>query len=215
MEDVFIEGPFRVTLRGTTLVVTIEGCPATIDVVNRGECLDKTYVDYLRRILSEPLQLLTEEEFCNLPPWAGQNLAMATSASYQRSGHAATNRGQALRDARNSVISYDWPLKDCYEYMQDAAIAGERFFPEIYKMIETMENHLGGEARLLEKTGLADEIKFLKRIANEESRDERHAPKGPAPRQPPSGDERVKAHDFANRVLRKFEELCRSGGLGG
>jgi len=215
VQDAFVEGPFRVILRGTTLAVKIEGCPATIEVVNRAERLAKRYIDHLGRILGEHLQLLTEEEFCSLPPWAGQNQTMATSALHQRSSHLEKHSRQALRDARQSVISYDWPLRDCYDYMHNAKAAAERFFPEIYKMIETMKNHLGGWEALRKKTGLAAEVNFLKQVANEGHRDERHAPEDQTPQQPPTGAERVKADDCASRILRKFEELCRSKGLAG
>jgi hypothetical protein len=215
MQDAFVEGPFRVILRGTTLAVEIEGCPVTTEVANRAERLAKSYIDHLGRILGEHLQLLTEQEFGSLPPWASQNEAMATSALHQRSRHLANNPRHVLRDARQSVISYAWPLRDCYDYMQNAAAADERFFPEIYKMIETMKNHLGGWGALRKETGLAAEVKFLKQIANEGRRDERHAPEDQTPQQPPTGAERVKAHDCASRILRKFEEICRSKGLAG
>ncbi len=85
MGDEFVEGPFRVILRGTTLAVKIEGCPATIEVVNRAERLAKSYIDNLGRNLGEQLQPLTEEEFRSLPPWASQNQAMLDSALHQRS----------------------------------------------------------------------------------------------------------------------------------
>jgi hypothetical protein len=215
MADGFVEGPLRLILRGTLLEVKIEGCPETIEVVNRAERLAKSYIDHLGRILGEHLQLLTEDECCSLPPWASQNQAMAASALHQRGSHVAIDAQQALRDARKSVISYGWPLRDCYDYMQDATAADERFFPQIYKMIETMKNHLGDWATLRAKTDLATEITFLKQVANEEHRDERHASKGQTPPQPPTGAERVKARDFASRILLKFEELCRSEGRAG
>lgn len=114
------------------------------------------------------------------------------------------------------MTSYAWPLKDCYDYMQDATAADERFFPEIYKMIETMKNHYGRHwGPLREKTGLAAEVNFLKEVANDGHSDARHPPKDQTPRQPLTGTERVKAHDIASRILRKFEELCRSEGLAG
>ena len=175
MGDEFVEGPFRVILRGATLAVNIEGCSATIEVVNRAEGLAKSYIDNLRRNLGEPLHLVTEEEFLSLPPWASQNQAAADFALRQRSSHVERNPRQALRDARHSVISYTWPLKECYDYMQDAV--DELFFPKIYKMIETMKNHLGGWGALRKKTGLAAEVNFLKKVADEGRRDERHAPK--------------------------------------
>lgn len=209
MGDEFVEGHLRIMLRGTTLTMRIEG-PATIDDAKR---LAKSYIELIGRNLVDFLQLLTEEEFGNLPPWASQNDAMALSA-HQRSRHAAKDARQAVREARHSVISYAWPLKNCYDYMQDARASEERFFPDIYKMIETMRDHLGGRwDDLRKRTGLANEVDFLKCVANDKPRDERHAPKGL--RQPPTGEERAKAHDCAIQILRKFEELCRADGLAG
>ena len=211
----FIEGPFRLILRGATLVVNIESSPVTSGLSDRAKLLATGYIDNLGRNLAENCWLLTEEEFVNLPPWASQNEAMARSASHQRRALGQEDTGRALRDARHSVISYHWPLKACYDYMQNAATADEQFVPEIYKMIETMENHLGGEANLCHKTGLVNDVKFLKRISNEGHRDERHAPKNQTPPQPLTGAERTRAHHCATRVLRKFEDLCRGEGLRG
>lgn len=228
MGDEFVEGSFRVILRGTTLAVKIEGCPATFEVVNPAERLAKSYIDNLGRNLGEQLQLLTEEEFRSLPPWASQNQAVVDFALRQRSSYVARNPRQALRDARHSVTSYTWPLKDCYDYMPDATASDESFCLESYKMIETMANHYDPDwplrkkkngpdwEPLRKKTGLAAEINFLKKVANEGHSDARHPPpKDQTPWQPLTGAERVKARDCASRILRKFEELCRSERLAG
>ena len=217
MQDQFVEGPLRVVLRGTILEVKIEGCPTTTGLRDRAELLAKSYVDHLGRSLGAQFALLTEEEFCSLPVWASQNLAMVDSAPHQRRGHVAQDSRRALRDARQSVTSYDyWPLKACYDYMQDGTVAEDRFFPEIYKMIETMANHFGGGwPSLRKKTGLAAEVDFLKEVANDPPYNERHPPKSQTPPQTPTQAERLKAGAFASRILRKFEELCRSEGLAG
>jgi hypothetical protein len=212
MHDQFIQGPFRLTLRGTSLLVDIESANVTLDLCDRAKLFARNYLDFLGRILGENVWPLTEEEFSKLPPWAHQNQAMA---GHHHRTHIPENAEQALRDARHSVISYQWPLGACYDYMQSARSSEERFLPEIYKMIETMENHLGGEAKLCARTGLTKEVKHLKRIANEGHRDERHAPEDQTPPQALTGTERTTAHDYATTVLRKFEEVCRSEGLAG
>jgi hypothetical protein len=215
MQDQFVEGPFRLILRGTTLVLRIERCPATDQLCDRAPVLAKRYIESLGRFLGETLWLLTEEEFLKLPPSAGQNEAMARSGPHQHGVRRTLDTGRALCDARHSLISYDWPLKACYDYMQNAADDDEQFFSEIYKMVETMENHLGSEANLCAKTGLSKEVKFLKRLANEGRRDERHAPKDKTPPDAPTGAERGEAYECATTVLRRFEDLCRSDGLAG
>jgi hypothetical protein len=212
LQDEFVEGPFRVVFLGATLRVEIERRSTTRALRDRAERLAKDYIDHLGRVLSEHLKLLTEHEFSGLPPWASPSEAMVGSALHDRMSRLARNAPRALRQARHSVTSYAWPLKDCYDYLQNAAAGDERLLPEIYKMIETMENHSGSEAVLCEKTDLKVEIKYLKRLANEGSRDERHAPEDQTTPRPLAEPERAKVRACANQLLRKFEELCRSEG---
>ena len=214
LHDQFVQGSLRLKLRGTSLVVDIEKTSATPELSELAASFARSYLARLAQALHESLHLLTEEEFANLPQWASQNAAMAFSGMNQPPGDPK-DRARILREVRHNSITYDWPLKVCYDYMQNALAAEDRFFPEIYKMIETMENHLGGEAALKAKSCLPDEVKLLKKLANEASLDERHAPKDGATPRAPTSAQRGDAYNCAERLLRKFEELCRSEGLVG
>jgi len=211
LHDQFIEGPFRLMFRGTSLVIRIEGVPVNDLLCEQASILARRYVENLGRLLADTLSLLTEKEYMALPVWAHQNHAMLG----MQPPAWAPDGVRVIREARNSVISYKWPLRACYDYLQDASTDLENFFPEIYKMVETMAHHVGGEAALIEKTGLRKEVKLLKRIANEHDRDERHAPKDSAPPVAPTGAELAEAQEYASTLLRKFEELCRADGVAG
>lgn len=216
MSDEFIQGPFRLIFRGNALVLRIEGSLATPELLESIKALGELYIANLGYRLGETLRPLTEEEFGKLPPWAAQTEAMANFRPDRQSARPKQDTGQALRGARDDLISYGWPLKACYEYMQDAAYGSkEHSLPKMYKMVETMENHVGGEAKLCQKPGFRDDVTFLKKLANEQHRDERHAPSDKTPSHPPTDEERDKAYGCATRLLRKFEELCRSEGLAG
>jgi hypothetical protein len=82
-------------------------------------------------------------------------------------------------------------------------------------MIETMENHLGGEKVLCTKLSAEKEVKFLKTLANEGRRHERHAPGLGSALQRPTEEERTAARQHANTLLRKFERECRRRGIAG
>ena len=211
LHDQFIEGPFRLILRGTSLVIRIEGVPASDLLCERASTLAKRYVENLGRLLAVTLSLLTEKEYMALPVWAHQNHAMLEI----RPREWVPDGVGTIREARHSVVSYEWPLSACYDYLQDASTDLENFFPEIYKMVETMAHYVGGEAALIEKTGMKKEVKLLKRIANEHVRDERHAPNDSAPPITPTGAELAEAQECASMLLRNFEDLCRSDDLAG
>lgn len=211
LHDEFIEGPFRLILSGNYLEVNIESGNAP-ELKDRAEALAKKYFDSLERAIHATGSLLTEEQFASLPGFASQNLAITESAGIRLGAEGAR---KALRDIRHAVTSYGSPLRECYDYMQDAMSAEDRFFPSIYKMVEAMENAFGGEARLIKLLKLKNEIKFLKRTANEGERDERHAPTNRASLRRPSAHERGQARDYARKLLRGFEDLCRAKGLAG
>jgi hypothetical protein len=210
LHDEFIEGPFRLLLGGTCLTIRIEGCTPDDLLRAQATTLARRYVATLGQILPSTLSLLTEEEFASLPPWAAQNQAMqGTLQTWVRDSELA------VRQARHALTSYGWPLKACYDYMQDASADSGQFLPTIYKMVETMSDYLGGEAELIKRTQLGAEVKRLGRLANEDNRDERHAPKRGSRPNPVTGEELGDACAAAAALLRKFEDLCRADGRAG
>ena len=215
LHDQFVQGPLRLTLRGTSIVVDIEKTPVTAELSDLAASLARSYVARLAHALGESLHLLTEEEFSILPQWANQNAAMAFSGMNHRPPRDPKDIARILREVRHNSITYGWPLKVCYDYMQNALAAEDRFFPEVYKMIQTIESRLGGEAALRARSCLPHEVKLLKRLANDASLDERHAPEDGATPGAPTSAQRGEAYECAERLLRKFEELCRSEGLVG
>ena len=53
MHDQFVQGPFRLILRGTTLVVRIESSAVTIELSDRAKLLASSYIDKLGRVWVE------------------------------------------------------------------------------------------------------------------------------------------------------------------
>ena len=104
LHDQFIEGPFRLMFRGTSLVIRIEGVPASDLLCEQASTLARRYVENLGRLLADTLTLLTEEEYMALPIWAHQNHAMQG----MRPREWAPDGVRVIREARNSVISYEW-----------------------------------------------------------------------------------------------------------
>jgi hypothetical protein len=217
MFDEFIEGPFRLKLEGTTLLLRIEDSEETAQLLESGRALADRYVSRLGQGLGEIPNLMTEEDFRAQPSWSSSNILMTQSGAAHHHGALLTpDTGVALRDARNAVISYNWPLRACYDYMQTAIAHPEkRLLAEIFKMVETMENHIGGERALIRRTGLTAQVKFLKELANEHCRDERHAPDDDAAPLAITEAERTRAREYATTLLRNFEELCRTDGVAG
>ena len=94
---------------------------------------------------------------------------------------------EAVRAVRNEMLaSGDPALRRCYDYIQAARDTTARDIeaspmPDLYKVIETIENALGGEASAIEVLGadVGRALKAVKRAANEPVRDERHAPDDP------------------------------------
>jgi hypothetical protein len=220
MNDEFIEGPLRVLLSGACLKIQIDIEPLPPELQARAGDLAERYVSALARSFGTgDFVVFADQEQANLPLHVHQNLAMAGmgagAGNREHLRRTADEKRDILRNARLHVTSYDWPLRACYDYMRVALDKDKDFFPSIYKMLETMQHACGGRSRLKGETGLETEITFLATHANAEPLNERHAPRNAVPPQPLDGAERTKAHDFAQRLLRQFEEFCRRTGAAG
>ncbi len=121
----------------------------------------------------------------------------------------------AIRRARNDLLgSEDHTLRRCYDYIQDAREREKESLFYLYKAIEAIEDKLGGERRAVELLSVGSDLKFVKRLANEPVRDERHAPKDADALQRPDRTDKAMARDCAIRILRAYEDYLlkrRSG----
>ena len=82
----------------------------------------------------------------------------------------------------------------------------------LYKVVESIEERLGGEARAIKALDLRKEIKFVKRLANESKKDQRHAPKPAEVVEGLNTGELGKANDYTHAIVRAYEQYMRSKG---
>jgi hypothetical protein len=88
-----------------------------------------------------------------------------------RSALAATIR------TKEKTIDDDETAKQILVYYDNARRQDDVALYFLYKIVEAIENKLGGEAEGIKKLGAGVEWKAVKRLANESYRDARHAPK--------------------------------------
>jgi hypothetical protein len=184
--DEFVAEEFRIRLGGNLLELTYEG-PGT-PTRDAAQAVAETYVAILRRHLITPLSLITDE--VAMARMAPPFVRMPTGFSATREDRERTYR--AVDAARNEMLAdADPALRRVYDYLRKAQEKDGRFtnnaINEFYKAVETIENALGGEAKAGQILGYLQEIKALKRVANERTGDERHAPADPAAT-PPRAD---------------------------
>ena len=184
-------------LRGARL--RVGGNSVEIDCDDRATAqgiIDR-YVDGLRQRLPEIGLAITEEEFLLRPA------EIVYVKGLSRDERDRVRR--VKRELRNDLLQgADAALRRCYDYLQNAREREDGAIFELYKAIETIEDALGGEGRAGQVLGVAREIKALKRVANERTRDERHAPKDPAST-PPRADLR-QAWENTLAVVRAYEQ---------
>lgn len=199
--DEFVAEGFRVRLMGNTLELSFEGSGAYSP--ESAKVLAEKYIAVLRKFGVSHL-LITQEEFLarTAPPFG-----VMTVRSGSREDRDRVTR--ATREARSELLaSADPALRRCYNYLQSARKNDHGTIFDLYKTIETIENALGGEERAGRILGVVEEIKALKRAANERAGDERHAPKDPA--STPSPADLGQAWENTKAVVRAYEAyLCR------
>jgi hypothetical protein len=116
---------------------------------------------------------------------------------------------QAVREVRNEMLAgADAALRRCYDYLQSARERGDDAIFDLYKVVETIENVLGGQEKAGQILHALKEIKALKRAANEPTGDERHAPKDPASTPPPA--DLGQAWENTKTVVRAYEVYVAS-----
>jgi hypothetical protein len=147
------------------------------------------------------VRLISEEEWLTYPLVRGQ-----TRIERKRIR-------EAIGRARNELLTAADPaLRRSYGYPQaarDVMRDGESSpMPDLYKVIETVENALGGESTAIKILGVGTELRAVKRGANEGNRDERHAPKDPLQTRAPAEHGRAFAETLV--VMRAYEKYLRS-----
>jgi hypothetical protein len=93
-----------------------------------------------------------------------------------RQAAARTELASATRTKVN-VIQNDDTARQILVYHDHAKRQEEAALFYLYKMLEVIENKLGGERKAIATLGFETEWKNVKRLANETYRDARHAPK--------------------------------------
>ena len=206
VSDEFVVKGFRLHLQGNSLQVEIEQ-PANGEVGLEARALADRYARLLRMHLGIPLRVITLEEFGSMP--AG----MITVRSLARQDRERVY--DAIRRARNDLLgSEDHTLRRCYEYIQDAREREKESLFYLYKAIEAIEDKLGGERKTIEVLNVGSELKFVKRLANEPVKDERHAPKEAGVIERLDRTARTRATECTIRIVRAYEDYLlkrRSG----
>ena len=205
LHDEFVEGSLRLILRGNGLEVAVEATPVTVALVESANALAQRYVEALGEEFGHIFRAITERAYLDLPIFAHQNEAMMELPFIPADKHSRVK----LRAARHGSITYGWPLKSTYEYAEEAFSDDEKFFPESFKMLETMARYCGDRRKLKARTGLVAEVELLATLANGSRYDERHAPKDSTPPNPLTAQQRNEARSAAMALLRRFEQVCR------
>ncbi len=202
LSDLFVMPGCRVRLMGS--VVTVE-CDA--DDQERAHALVSQYVEALREAGFFIPRVLTLQEFSSLPPWAS-----STTPGPRASLQDLELSRERVGRARRAVVSPAHPrLSQCYDYLEQARHDAKHALYHLYKLVETVESHFGGEQRAIRSLDARTLIKSLKGDANKHQHDQRHAPKEPSSRQGLDDNAVAAQIDSARQLLARFEAAVMSG----
>lgn len=201
VSDEFIVDRFCLRLRGSVLMVEAEEesddelLSAARDVVAR-------YTAVLRKHIPGLMNLMTFEEFASMPP---QIITVRGATTAER-----TRLKNAVRRARNEFLATGKScLRQCYDYIEQANEDENNCLSHLYKFVETLEDALGGEAKLISALNMKKVVKALKRLANNPSHDARHALKVSGEVKRLSAQDRAAALNHAYQILRAYEGYVR------
>jgi hypothetical protein len=193
--DEFAVRGCRVHFRGGW--VTIEALSADADTA----AVLNDYVAALKKHFGW-IHLLTVEAFTALPP---RHIQIGAP------GWIWKDRCKRLGEARGAIVAPAHPqLSQCYDYFQKAVAVEdpENALSHLYKMIETVEGHYGGERQAQEALG-PEPMTTLKRMANDSSLSSRdvlrHSLAAPGTGTPLTAAELSQAIEDGRAILRKFE----------
>ena len=152
--DEFIVGFLRFQLSRSVLTVALENGQSDQGLRTEAEELADDYVRRLATYFGTHVQLLTLSDLAAMPAWATPSGAppglRAEDPSLGRHRLAA-----AIRRARNDILPASEPTpRQCNDYIQNARDHEADCLPELYKMVETIENAFGGEAAAISALSL-------------------------------------------------------------
>ena len=199
--DEFVIGQFRLLVRGNSLQLNMEGFGKE-DLEHEAHELARRYSHLLTKHLVIHVQVITKEDFAGMPA-APQMITVraAKQEDYERAH-------EAMRKARNELLkSEDLTLRRCYDYMQDARKLDQNLLSNLYKTVEAIQKQLGREKEAVQALSIRTELKFVKRLANDSKRDERHPPLSQDNVHRPEREEKLLALDYVNRIVRRYEEF--------
>jgi len=202
LTDEFIVKQLRLRVQVNSLKVDIEA-PTKENGESQARELAERYVKTLVRQLAIPLRLITTEEFPHLSP-----LGMIIVRGLKKEEHQRVR--DAIRKARREMLAQEHvTLRRCYDYLQDAHENPQQSLFYLYKAVEVIEHEFGGERQVIEVLHVGTEVKFIKRLANESARDQRHPPKGRDKVKRPEMTDHRRAAECATRLVRAYEEYVR------
>jgi len=196
--DEFVVEGCRLRVGGNSIEVEADDEAKAYDLASR-------YLALLQKHLPIAARLVSEAEY-------SEYLAEVIKVAAGRVDRPRVR--EAMRTIRNELLaSADPALCRVYDYLQAARTARDNDgspMPDLYKVIETIENALGGEANAIKVLGpdAGRALKPVKRAANEPGRDERHAPDDPT--QPRVPADHGRAREDALIVVRSYEEYLRT-----
>ncbi len=205
-----------VRLRGNALDLEVDE-PAPAPAADQMGALARAYAEALSN--SGVLRrLMSASELAALPPFAFQNLQMVGGGrAAERAREWREFVARAVRAARNAAlegIPGTETLRRSYEYLEDARASqraaagrggvGETVLFNLYKAVEAVENALEGEKATIAALNVGAELKFVKRLANQTDRNERHGPKPGDVVNPPTLSEVGRAIECTVAVVRAY-----------
>ena len=198
--DEFVTGRFRLRLTGTFLTVEAEEAIDDSEFRSAASELAHRYVVVLNKHVPVLMHLITLEQFAAIPPQA-----------YEITGPTAAEdkmHRDGVRLARGEMLALSDPrLRRGYDYLELAREDESNRLFHLYKFVEILENSFGGEAKLIQALNVGAAVKTLKRLANDERLDERHAPNmSGEPSRRASREELNRATSCAGEIMRAFEK---------
>ncbi|MGH9425530.1 MAG: hypothetical protein ACRD2L_04385 [Terriglobia bacterium] len=201
VSDEFIVECFRLRLHGRLLMVDAEE-ESDDELLSAARDVAARYTAVLQKHIPGLMNLMTFEEFASMPP---QVITVRGATTAER-----TRLKNAVRRARNEFLTAgESCLRQCYDYIEQANEDENNCLFHLYKFVETLEDALGGEAKLISALNMKKAIKALKRLANDPLHDARHAPKVSGEVRRLSAQDRAAALNHAHQILRAYEGYIR------
>ena len=194
--DRFVVSGCRVRLMGTA--VTVDCDPADQE---SAQALVDNYVEALRQEGIFIPRVLSLEEFASLPTWSS-----STMPGPRASLRDLELSRERIGRARRAIVEPVHPrLSQCYDYFEQALHEPKHTMYYLYKLVETVEGHFGGEQNAIRALDARALIKGLKSDANRIQYDQRHAPSEPSNKQPLDENALAARADSARELLNRFE----------